>query len=68
MKTKPMYMFMNMLFQRTIVPVSHEPSPTAPNFTPREDPHFDHDHDHDLDGHDDHEHVHFETAGGGAAK
>jgi hypothetical protein len=61
MKTKPMYMFMNMLFQRTIVPFSREPSPTAPDFKPRQDPHFAHDHDHDHDGGDDHEHVHFET-------
>jgi hypothetical protein len=61
MKTKPMYMFMNMLFQRTITPISREPSPTAPNFRPREDPHLDHDHDHD---HEDHQYVHFETVAG----
>jgi hypothetical protein len=60
-------MFMNMLFQRTIVPMSREPSPTAPNFTPREDPHFDDDHDHDHDD-DGHEHVHFETVRGGTTK
>jgi gentisate 1,2-dioxygenase len=49
MKTKPMYLFMNMLFQRTITPFSKVPSPTGAGFVPREDPspfHHDHDHDH----------------------
>jgi len=32
MKTKPMYLFMNMLFQRTIVPFSREPSATGVGF------------------------------------
>jgi quercetin dioxygenase-like cupin family protein len=64
MKTKPMYLFMNMLFQRTITPFSHEPSPTGVGFVPREDPSpFDHDHDHDHE-HDDHAHVHFEMPEG----
>jgi gentisate 1,2-dioxygenase len=49
MKTKPMYLFMNMLFQRTVVPFSKEPSPTGAGFVPREDPApFHHDRDHDL--------------------
>jgi gentisate 1,2-dioxygenase len=49
MKTKPMYLFMNMLFQRTIVPFSHEPSATGAGFVAREDPSpFHHDHEHDL--------------------
>jgi hypothetical protein len=57
---------MNLLFQRTIIPFSHEPSPTGVGFVPREDPSpFDHQHDHDHDHHhDDHAHVHFETVEG----
>jgi hypothetical protein len=65
MKTKPMYMFMNLLFQRTIVPFSNEPSPTGAGFVPREDPspfHHAHEHEHEHDHvHDDHDHLHFET-------
>jgi quercetin dioxygenase-like cupin family protein len=66
MKTKPMYLFMNMLFQRTITPFSHEPSPTGAGFVPREDP-SPHEHPSTSSGqahqhdHDDHAHVHFET-------
>src|SRR6202453_3854588 len=75
MKTKPMYLFMNLLFQRTIIPFSHEPSPTGVGFVPREDPsHFAHEHDHDDPStssgqadHDDHAHVHFETVEGSKA-
>src|ERR1700733_8536884 len=63
MKTKPMYLFMNMLFQRTIMTQSREPSPTGVGYVPRDDPaHFEHEYDHDHD-HADHDHVHFETAG-----
>jgi quercetin dioxygenase-like cupin family protein len=55
MKTKPMYLFMNMLFQKTIVPLPTEPSPTGIGFVPRTDAHeWEHDHDHDHD----HEHSH----------
>jgi gentisate 1,2-dioxygenase len=36
MKAKPMYMFMNMLFQKVVVPRPTEPAPGAENFTPRE--------------------------------
>jgi gentisate 1,2-dioxygenase len=38
LKTKPMYLFMNMLFQRKIVPKPKEPTPTQGNFEPREEP------------------------------
>jgi quercetin dioxygenase-like cupin family protein len=55
MKTKPMFLFMNMLFQKTIVPVSKEPSPTGVGFVPREEPPDGFDYDHD----DDHDHVRF---------
>jgi hypothetical protein len=55
MKTKPMFLFMNMLFQKTIERIPNQPSPTAVGFVPRLDPPFDdHDHDHDHD----HEHAH----------
>ena len=36
MKAKPMYMFMNMLFQKVVVPRPKEPAPGAENFQPRE--------------------------------
>jgi quercetin dioxygenase-like cupin family protein len=36
MKAKPMYMFMNMLFQKVVVPRPTEPAPGAENFQPRE--------------------------------
>jgi quercetin dioxygenase-like cupin family protein len=35
-KTKPMYLFMNMLFQNTVIPRPKTPSPTQGNFVPRE--------------------------------
>jgi mannose-6-phosphate isomerase-like protein (cupin superfamily) len=35
-KTKPMFMFMNMLFQKMVVPRPTEPAPGAEGFTPRE--------------------------------
>ncbi len=69
MKTKPMYMFMNMLFQRTIIPAAKEPSATGAGFVPRDDAWYsemhlaqeqeDLAHVHDDD---DHDHVHFTTA------
>lgn len=37
LKTKPMYLFMNMLFQKNIVPKPKEPSPTGVGFVPREE-------------------------------
>ncbi|HEV8021020.1 MAG TPA: cupin domain-containing protein [Candidatus Lustribacter sp.] len=73
MKTKPMYMFMNMLFQRTIIPQSREPSPTGIGYQPRQDPsHFEHEYDHDHPStgsgqahhdHSEHAHVHWATPG-----
>jgi gentisate 1,2-dioxygenase len=60
LKTKPMYVFMNMLFQRTIDKRSTEPGPGGEGFVPREiwhddeDEHDHHDHNHDHDG--DHHH------------
>ena len=36
-KTKPMYMFMNMLFQQRVTQRPTEPSPTQGDFVPRED-------------------------------
>ena len=36
-KTKPMYLFMNMLFQKTLEKMPKDPTPTQGNFTPREE-------------------------------
>ncbi len=36
MKTKPMYMFMNMLFQQSVEPRPKEPSPEGVGYKPRE--------------------------------
>ncbi|MCL6562992.1 MAG: cupin domain-containing protein [Firmicutes bacterium] len=36
-KTKPMYMFMNMLFQKTVIPRPTEPTPEGVGFQPREE-------------------------------
>lgn len=60
MKTKPMYLFMNMLFQKMIEKTPSEPTPTQGDFRPREEPLHDHDHDHDHDHehHHIHEHAH----------
>jgi hypothetical protein len=42
-KTKPMYLFMNMLFQHTVIKRPKTPSPTQGNFVPRdEDEDFNH--------------------------
>ena len=42
-KTKPMYLFMNMLFQHTVIKRPETPSPTQGNFVPRdEDEDFNH--------------------------
>src|ERR1700733_5551931 len=54
MKTKPMYLFMNMLFQKTIEKSPKEPTPNGADFEPREDQHdYDHEHGHDHQ----HDHV-----------
>ena len=37
LKTKPMYLFMNMLFQHTVEREEKNPSPTQGNFVPRDD-------------------------------
>jgi quercetin dioxygenase-like cupin family protein len=63
MKTKPMYLFMNMLFQRRIIPTPKDPTPTQGDFEPRHESHSnDHDHsyesDHAHDHHDAHQHDH----------
>jgi quercetin dioxygenase-like cupin family protein len=43
MKTKPMFMFMNMLFQKTVEKRPTEPAPGAEGFEAREDSNFNHD-------------------------
>jgi gentisate 1,2-dioxygenase len=61
LKTKPMYMFMNMLFQKQVEPRAKEPAPGGEGFEPREgednynyaDYQSLHAHDH---SHDDHSH------------
>ncbi|HXP94935.1 MAG TPA: cupin domain-containing protein [Candidatus Binatia bacterium] len=50
MKTKPMYIFMNMLFQKLIVPSPATDTEHSAGFEPR----YDHEHDHEVDH--DHEH------------
>ena len=37
LKTKPMFIFMNMLFQKTVIPRPKEPSPTGAGYVPREE-------------------------------
>jgi gentisate 1,2-dioxygenase len=44
LKTKPMYVFMNMLFQKTIEKRPTEPTEHGAGFVPREEPHEDHHH------------------------
>jgi gentisate 1,2-dioxygenase len=58
MKTKPMYMFMNMLFQRNIKGSPTEQTAHGEGFLPRSDRQVD-DHDHDH-GEQLHEHTHHE--------
>jgi len=48
LKTKPMYVFMNMLFQKTLEKRPTQPAEHGRGFVAREEPH-DHDHDHDHD-------------------
>jgi quercetin dioxygenase-like cupin family protein len=60
MKTKPMYLFMNMLFQRKLVPKPKEPSPGYEDFEPRGEPSggFDHDlYEHDHEHRHEHDHA-----------
>jgi quercetin dioxygenase-like cupin family protein len=64
-KTKPMYMFMNMLFQKRVTQRPSEPTATQGDFEPREDSDNDvgnhpwvHDHDHDHAHHHHHHHDH----------
>lgn len=54
MKTKPMYIFMNMLFQRLLTPSPKDD--VSPGFEPRSDHEADHEVDHDHDH--DHAHAH----------
>ncbi len=35
-KSKPMYMFMNMLFQKRVLPKPHDPAPGAEDLEPRQ--------------------------------
>src|SRR5579884_2073752 len=63
-KTKPMYLFMNMLFQKRVTPRPSEPTATQGDFQPRVDadvgnhPWADHDHDRAHDDARRHEHAH----------
>jgi mannose-6-phosphate isomerase-like protein (cupin superfamily) len=47
LKTKPMYLFMNMLFQKQVEPRHTEPAPGGEGFTAREE---EHDHNHPEGG------------------
>jgi quercetin dioxygenase-like cupin family protein len=51
MKTKPMYLFMNMLFQRTITQSKKDPSPHGQGYQPRLDAQI-------ADHAEEHEHLH----------
>ncbi len=49
MKTKPQYLFMNMLFQKTVLQIPSAPAPGAEGFVPRLDAQTaDHDTAHEL--------------------
>ena len=54
LKTKPMYVFMNLLFQKTIEKRPTEAAPGGEDFEPRPEPHY-HEHDHDHGHEYDHE-------------
>jgi len=58
MKTKPMFLFLNMLFQQIVEKTPKEPTATQGDFVPREDPLIHHEHDHDHDDMHDHDHEH----------
>ncbi len=47
LKTKPMFVFMNMLFQKTVIPRATEPAPGGEDFEVREE---EHDHNHPEEG------------------
>ncbi|MGA2393765.1 MAG: cupin domain-containing protein [Candidatus Lustribacter sp.] len=70
MKTKPMYMFLNMLFQKTIERTPKDPTPGYEDWQPRNDPFFvdahEFDHDHEHDHNHDHAHTHPSTSSGQA--
>jgi gentisate 1,2-dioxygenase len=53
LKTKPMYLFMNMLFQKTVVASLKEPTAHGAGFQPRPDAQLT-----DHDDHHEHEHAH----------
>jgi len=57
LKTKPMFLFMNMLFQKTLQGRKDQPTPNGVGYIPREEPAdgFEHDHDH---AHHEHSHAH----------
>lgn len=58
LKTKPMFVFMNLLFQKTLEKRATEPANEhGVGFVPREEPHY-HDHDHDHDHHHEDGHHH----------
>ena len=57
LKTKPMYVFMNMLFQKTIEKRPTEPSEHGAGFIAREEPQY-HDRDHEHGDHDHGQHDH----------
>lgn len=50
-KSKPMYMFMNMLFQKTVIPRPKEPSEHGVGFVPRLDPEVSEDDEHEYHHH-----------------
>jgi quercetin dioxygenase-like cupin family protein len=63
-KTKPMYLFMNMLFQKRVTERPTEPTPTQGDFEPREDVDYNQDwHDHDHGHHHAHGHDHAHAHG-----
>jgi hypothetical protein len=58
MKTKPMYMFMNMLFQKSIEKHAKVPSATGEGHVPRQEPADGFHHDYYADADHDHDHAH----------
>ncbi len=63
LKTKPMYLFMNMLFQRSLKKQSKEPPPTGVGWVPRNDPPGCFEHDLYADHDHAHEHEHARSHG-----
>ncbi len=65
LKTKPMYVFMNMLFQQTIEKRATEPTEHGKGFIARGEPAWDeHEHDHEHSHDHDHDHAHAHAANG----